>query len=425
MTTQPVANSHNWKRPFFTIWIGQAISLLGSQLVQFALIWFITEETGSATALAGATMVAMLPQVFLSPFIGALVDRWNRKQIMLIADAVIALATLVMAALFALEIIQLWHIYVLLFVRSIGGSFHRPAMTSSTSLMVPKEHLTRIQGINQTLNGGLNIVSAPLGALLIEILPTQSVLAIDVVTAAVAIGTLFFIAVPQPERAPQEIAEKPSMLREMKAGFDYVWNWRGLLYIAGFATLLNFIMAPAFSLMPLLIKDHFGGGAMQLGWANSAFGVGVILGGVFLGIWGGFKRRILTAIIGITGIGIGALLMGIAPENLLFFVLIANLVVGFAQPIANGALGAILQATVDPAMQGRIFTLLGSVATAMMPVGLAIAGPLSDRFGIQTWFIVGGITFLVLGALMLVTPAVMNVEQVRRDSENIEVVAAD
>jgi len=398
---------------------------LGSQLVQFALIWFITEETGSATALAGATMVAMLPQVFLSPFIGALVDRWNRKQIMLIADAVIALATLVMAALFALNIIQLWHIYVLLFVRSIGGSFHRPAMISSTSLMVPKEHLTRIQGINQTLNGGLNIVSAPLGALLIEILPTQSVLAIDVVTAVIAIGTLLFIPVPQPERAPQEIAEKPSMLREMKAGFDYVWNWRGLLYIAGFATLLNFIMAPAFSLMPLLIKDHFGGGAMQLGWANSAFGVGVILGGVLLGIWGGFKRRILTVIVGITGIGVGALLMGIAPANLLFFVLIANLVVGFAQPIANGALGAILQATVDPAMQGRIFTLLGSVATAMMPIGLAIAGPLSDRFGIQTWFIVGGITFLVMGALMLVTPAVMNVEQERKDGENIEVVAAD
>jgi len=398
---------------------------LGSQLVQFALIWFITDETGSATALAGATMVAMLPQVFLSPFIGALVDRWNRKQIMLIADAVIALATLVMAALFALNIIQLWHIYVLLFVRSIGGSFHRPSMTSSTSLMVPKEHLTRIQGINQTLNGGLNIVSAPLGALLIEILPTQAVLAIDVVTAVIAIGTLLFIPVPQPERAPQEIAEKPSMLREMKAGFDYVWNWRGLLYIAGFATLLNFIMAPAFSLMPLLIRDHFGGGAMQLGWANSAFGVGVILGGVLLGIWGGFKRRILTVIVGITGIGVGALLMGIAPANLLFFVLIANLVVGFAQPIANGALGAILQATVDPAMQGRIFTLLGSVATAMMPIGLAIAGPLSDRFGIQTWFIVGGITFLVMGALMLVTPAVMNVEQERKDGENIEVVAAD
>ncbi len=416
MTT---SENKNWQRPFFTIWIGQAISLLGSQLVQFALIWYITAETGSATALAAATMVALLPAVFLSPFIGTLVDRWNRKRIMLVADTVIALATLVMVALFALEVIQLWHLYVLLFVRSIGGNFHRPAMTSSTSLMVPKEHLTRIQGLNQMLNGGLNIVSAPLGALLIELLPTQGVLAIDVVTAAIAITLLFFVTVPEPER--QTIPdEKPSMWREMKAGFQYVVAWRGLLYIAGFATILNFILSPAVSLLPLLIKDHFGGGALELGWVNSAFGIGVVLGGLLLGAWGGFKRRVATALVGIAGIGIGSLLIGLAPAKVLILALVANLIIGIAQPIANGSLGAILQAVVDPAMQGRVFSLVGSVAMAMMPIGLAFAGPLSDRFGIQIWFIVGGIVFLVLTLLMLATPAVMNVEQGRHGTADNE-----
>ncbi len=404
--------SQSWQRPFFTIWIGQAISLLGSQLVQFALIWYITEETGSATALAGATLVALLPSVVLSPFIGTLVDRWNRKRIMLMADTVIAAATLLLAALFALGMIQLWHIYVLLFVRSVGGDFHRPAMTSSTSLMVPKKQLTRIQGLNQMLNGGLNIVSAPLGALLIELLPTQGVLAIDVVTALIAVSLLLFIAVPEPQR---EITpgEKPSMWREMKAGLNYLVAWRGLLYIAGFATILNFILSPAVSLLPLLIKDHFSGGALELGWVNAAFGIGVVGGGLALGAWGGFKRRISTALLGIFGIGIGSLLMGVAPANTLILALTANLIVGVAQPIANGALGAILQAVVDPAMQGRVFSLVGSVAMAMMPIGLAFAGPLSDRFGIQTWFIVGGVTFLVLTLIMLATPAVMNVEQGR------------
>jgi len=406
-----IKDGKQWKAPFFTIWSGQAISLLGSQLVQFALIWYITIETGSATALAIATMVVILPQVILSPFIGALVDRWDRRRIMIVADTVIALATLAMAALFALEIIELWHIYSLLVVRAIGGAFHGPAMTSSTSLMVPKEHITRIQGVNQALNGGLNIISAPLGALLIELMPTQGVLAIDVVTAAFAIIPLFFIAIPQPERDTQPGSEKPSVLREMKDGLNYVLAWRGMMYIAGIAMLLNFLLAPASSLMPLLIKDHFGGGVMQLGWVNSAFGVGVILGGLILGAWGGFKRRIVTSILGIAGIGLGALLMGIAPANALYVALAANLIFGIFQPIANGALGAIMQVTVDPSMQGRVFTLLGSAATAMMPIGLAIAGPLSDRFGIQTWFVLGGGACLVMSTLMLTIPAVMNIEE--------------
>ncbi|MBS1248575.1 MAG: hypothetical protein MAG431_00127 [Chloroflexi bacterium] len=411
MATQfSTQDGKRWKAPFYTVWSGQAISLLGSQLVQFALIWYITEETGSATALAGATMVALLPRVFLSPFIGALVDRWNRKRIMLIADTLIALATLVMALLFTLDVIELWHIYSLLMARAIGGAFHAPAMTASTSLMVPKEHMTRIQGINQTLNGGLNIVSAPLGALLIELLPTQGVLAIDVATAAFAIIPLFFIAIPEPERAPQLEAEKPSVFTEMKEGLDYIMNWRGMLYIAGFATLLNFLLTPASSLMPLLVKDHFGGGAMELGWVNSTFGVGAIVGGIVLGVWGGFKRRIATSILGIGGIGVGSLLMGLTPANILYLALAANLVIGIAQPIANGALGAIMQVAVDPSMQGRVFTLLSSAAMAMMPVGLAIAGPLSDRYGIQTWFILGGAACLVMVLLMMATPAVMNIE---------------
>lgn len=422
MATQfSTKDGKRWKAPFFTIWSGQAISLLGSQLVQFALIWYITVETGSATALAGATMVALLPHVFLSPFIGALVDRWDRRRIMMVADSIIALATLVMALLFALDTIELWHIYGLLVVRAIGGGFHGPAMTSSTSLMVPKEHLTRIQGVNQTLNGGLNIISAPLGALLIELMPTQGVLAIDVVTAAFAIAPLFFIAIPQPERDPQSEGEEPSVLREMKDGLDYVLGWRGMMYIAGIAMLLNFLLAPASSLMPLLIKDHFGGGAIELGWVNSTFGVGVVLGGLALGVWGGFNRRISTAILGIGGIGLGALLMGVAPANALYVALAANLIFGIFQPIANGALGAIMQVSVDPAMQGRVFTLLGSAATAMMPIGLAIAGPLSDRFGIQTWFIVGGVACLVMGVLMLAIPAVMNIEDERQEADVQEV----
>ncbi len=265
MTEQSdIEHTSNWKSPFFTIWTGQAFSLLGSQIVQFALIWYLTIKTGSATVLATVSMMALLPGVFLSPFIGPLIDRWNRRRIMLIADALIALMTLILALLFAFDLIQVWHIYVIMFLRAIGGNFHRPAMTASTSLMVPKEHLTRIQGVNQMLNGGLNIVAAPLGALLLELLPMKGIVAIDVVTAIIAIVPLFFIQIPQPERKPEEIDAKPSIFREMGEGFRYVLSWPGLTVILIMATMINFFLSPSISLMPLLIKDHFGGDALQL-----------------------------------------------------------------------------------------------------------------------------------------------------------------
>jgi len=402
---------NNWKAPFFTIWTGQAFSLLGSQLVQFALIWYLTVKTGSATVLATVSMMALLPGVFLSPFIGPLIDRWNRRRIMLIADASIALITVILAGLFAFDLIQVWHIYVIMFLRSIGGNFHRPTMTASTSLMVPKEHLTRVQGVNQMLNGGLNIVAAPLGALLLEILPMKGIVAIDVVTALIAIVPLLFVQIPQPDRKPQESEAKPSIFKEMGEGFRYVLSWPGLTVILIMATMINFFLSPSISLMPLLIKNHFAGDALQLGWVNAIFGVGVIVGGLALGIWGGFKKRIFTGMMGLMGIGIGIVMIGVAPSSALYVVMIGNLVMGLTMPLANGSLGGILQATVEPGMQGRVFTLGGSLATAMMPVGLALAGPLSDAFGIQIWFIIGGVFTLLMGIFGLANPSVRNIEE--------------
>ena len=188
MATQfTVHDDMPWRARFFTIWGGQAISIIGSQLVQFALIWYLTAKTGSATVLATATLAGLLPNVILGPFIGTLVDRWDRRRIMLVSDTVIALATIGLAVLFALDVADIWHIYVLLFARASLGSFHTNAMAASTSLMVPVEHLTRIQGISQMLSGGLNVIAAPLGALLLGVLPMQGILALDVFSALFAI----------------------------------------------------------------------------------------------------------------------------------------------------------------------------------------------------------------------------------------------
>lgn len=178
-------------RPFWILWSGQAVSLFGSQLVQFALIWWLTQETGSATILAMASLVGLLPQVLLGPFVGVLVDRLNRRLILLVSDTVIAVASIGLALLFWTDQVAVWHLFAVLFIRAIGGAFHWSTMQSSISLMVPRSHLTRIQGINQILQGGLNIAAAPLAAFLIGFLSMQAILGIDVVTALFAIAPLF------------------------------------------------------------------------------------------------------------------------------------------------------------------------------------------------------------------------------------------
>src|SRR5688572_15677971 len=193
-----MATNNNWARRFFTLWTGQALSLLGSQLVQFAIIWYLTESTQSATTLAFASMMGLLPQVLLSPFIGTWVDRGNRRLILIAADASVAIVTLILAALFAFDLVQVWHIYLGLFIRAIAGGFHQSAFGASVVLLVPAGQLARVQGFNQALYGGLNIISAPLGAYLYAVLPMQGILSIDVGTALLAIGILLFFQIPQP-----------------------------------------------------------------------------------------------------------------------------------------------------------------------------------------------------------------------------------
>lgn len=414
MATQfSVKDDIKWKGRFFTIWGGQALSLLGSQLVGFALIWYLTVETESATVLATISLVTMLPQVILGPFIGPLVDRWNRRVTMMAADTVVALATLGLAVLFASGVVEYWHIYLAAFIRSVAGGFHGASMAASTSLLVPVEHLTRVQGLNQMLNGGLNIIAAPLGALLLGLLPMQGILGIDIVSALFAILPLLFFAVPQPERSKSVslTGERPSFRQDLSAGFHYLTSWKGLFIVAIMAALINFLLAPAFSLLPLLVKDHFGKGAVDLGKMQALSGLGVIIGGVLLGVWGGFKRRIVTAMFGIIGIGIGTLALGFIPPSGFTMAIAAMLFIGIVQPITNGSIMGLIQASVSPDMQGRVFTLVGSLAGGMAPIGLLIAGPLSDYLGIQTWFIIGGVVCVVMGIIGFMIPAVMNIEE--------------
>jgi DHA3 family macrolide efflux protein-like MFS transporter len=415
-----------WAGRFFTVWTGQAFSLFGSALVQFALVWWLTQKTGSATVLATSTMAALLPQILLGPFAGAFVDRWNRRIIMIAADASIAVATLVLIYLFAINQVQVWHIYAIMAIRSLGGAFHYPAMTSSTSLMVPEKHLARVAGANQTLQGLISIFAPPLGALLLELFSTKNVLLIDIGTAALAILPLLFIPIPQPVQQTLRAngtVEKTSYLHDLQEGFRYVVRWKGLLGLIIFAMMVNFLLVPSSSFLPLIITKIFKGGAAELGWSESLFGAGVIAGGIALSIWGGFKRRIVTSFSGVIGIGLGIVLTGLVPANMFYLLLAANLIIGFAQVFANGPLMAIMQSAVAPDMQGRVFSLLSAGAAAMMPLSLLVAGPISDRFGIRFWYLFGGVVCVLMTIAATFVPAIMNIESNRTEAETTPVIS--
>ncbi len=415
----------NWASRYYTIFAGQALSIFGSGLVQFALVWYLTQKTGSATVLAFATLAAVLPETLLSPIAGALVDRWNRRRIMIFADIFIAAATVMLAILFATGLIQVWHIYAILVIRAVGGIFHYSAMNASTALLVPSDQLQRVSGINQTLRASINIVAPPTGALLLGILPLQGVMFIDVLTALVGITPLLFFMIPQPIREVDENGNhKTSVLQDMKEGFVYITSWRGLMAICVLALMANFLLTPTGSLMPLLVTKHFGLGALQFGLMDSIWAFGMVCGGLILGVWGGFKKKIATSMLGLIGIGLGILIVGFAPANMFWLAVVGMTLSGLMNPITNGPLGAIIQSTVKPEMQGRVMGVIVSLATLMTPLSLAIAGPVSDAIGIRTWYWVSGLVCLLMGVGSFFMPVIMNVERDRNtDMDGLSVPA--
>lgn len=395
--------------PFFIIFAGQAASLLGSELVQFALIWWLTQASGSATTLAIAALVGLLPPVFLGPFAGALVDRWDRRVAMMAADGAIALATLALAALFALGIAQVWHVYVLMFIRALGEAFHWPAMQAATALMVSERHLSRVAGMGQALRGLANIAMPPLGALLLAFAPLSAILLIDVGTALLALVPLVFVHIPQPACArPAE--QHPAVWSDVREGIRFVWNWRGLAILIAIISLLHFFAAPAFSLIPIVVTQYFGGGAFELAWMQSASGSGMLAGGVLLAAWGGFKRRSVTVLGGIALLGTCMAAIGALPNTAFWVAAGAMFCAGALAPIVVGSFQAIQQAVVPPHIQGRVFTLSRSGMDLMSPLGMAVAGPAADRIGLQGWYLLTGIVLvaMVIGAFSIPTLKVIN-----------------
>lgn len=400
----------NWKARYAVIWAGQAFSLVGSMLVRFSIIWWLTEQTGSATMLATQTIMTMLPGLLVGPLISPIIDRWNRGWIMAIADGGTAIATGVLALLFALGVVEPWHIYLIQLLRSLGDAVHNPTMSASTTLLVPRRHYSRVAGMNQTLQGVLSFLVPPLGALLIEIMPIERVLLIDVLSAIPAIVPLLVIRIPSPDHSGEATSGAKGTLGEAAR---FLLGWRGMAYLVASWSIFGLFRVPMFSLVPLYIQEIFRGSATEYGIFVSAAWVGTALGGVLMSTWGGFRRKGATLRAGLFVFCAGILAFVLAPANMMWVGVAATVIRSMSGAAMGTAFQAIMQTTVPPGLQGRVFSLVGALAMSLPPLGLAVAGPVADAIGLRPVFFAPAVVGLFTCVLWYAVPSIRNLEDHR------------
>ncbi len=374
MTTN---NSPQSMRTFFIIWLGQLVSIIGSGLTGFGLAVWIYEQTGQATPFALTVMFGNLPQVLISPFAGALVDRWNRRLVMIIADTGSALITLVFFLLLAFGQLAIWQIYLGVILSSVLASFQEPAYAASITMLVPKKDLPRANGLMQ-MGQALQMLIAPvLAGILFVSIGLRGIIMIDAVTFFFAVGALLLVHIPQPQRTSQaETAETSrSLWREAAFGWHYLRARRGLFGLLIFFALVNFFLNFSAVLLGPMVLSF--GTAAGLGTAQTMGGVGMLIGSIAMSTWRGPKRR-MTAVIGFIFLAsCGLFIAGL--QSSVWVVAVGMFLLMFSVPFGSGLSQVIFQTKVEPAVQGRVFSIRTMIARSMMPVAFLLAGPLADQ----------------------------------------------
>ncbi|MBD3592403.1 MFS transporter [Bacteroides sp. GM023] len=400
---------NNWKKKFIIIWSGQLFSILSSSIAQFAIVLWISLETGSAEVLSLATIAALLPQVVLGPFAGVFVDRWSRKWTMILADSFVALCSAVIALLFYLDVIEIWQIYLLLMLRSIGSAFHAPAMKSSIPLLAPEKELTRIASINQTIQALCNICGPVLGAALIVSTNMSVVMLLDVVGAAIACTSLLFVFIPNPEKTETETTN--NVLRDMKDGFIAIRSNRGLKWVTVTEILITFFIMPVVALIPLMTLKNFSGTAYQVSLIELLFGSGALVGGILLGIWNPRVRKVVMINLSYVIVGVSIFITGLLPPSAFIIYAIMAVVQGISMPFYSGPFTALLQTQIEVSFLGRVFSLFDSISLLPSILGLLATGFIADAIGIANVFVICGIAIVMTGLLAFFIPSIMNLER--------------
>jgi MFS family permease len=373
---EPEKSSLTGMRGFKVIWIGQFVSLLGSSMTTFALTIWAWQETGTATALAMTGLAFLLPGIIATPIAGALVDRWNRKLVMMFSDLAAGIGTIAIFLLYSMDALQLWHLYIILAFMSLFQSFQFPAYSAAVSTMLDKENYARASGMLSLAQNASGIFAPIAAGILLGIVGTSGILMFDITSFIVAIAALLFVSIPQPVVA-EENKEKQSLLSDSLFGFKYILARPGLLGLQLTFFLINFSGSLVFPLLAPMVLTQTGNDTVVLGTVNSAFGVGGVVGGLILSAWGGPKKKVQGVLFGMAfSCLFGYTLIGLA-RTPLFWVIGAFIMMSF-NPIINGSNQAIWQNKVPPELQGRVFSARVFIALVSQPIAMAITGPLAD-----------------------------------------------
>lgn len=394
----------DWKRNFFTIWTGQAISKFSSSVLQFAMIWYLTDTTDSAAVVSFAVFLAFFPQAILGPISGVVIDRYNRKMIMILSDVLIALVGLAMAVAGYMGSLETWMILLVLFLRTVGTAFHSPCMQAVTPQIVPADQLTRCAGYSQALTSVSDIFSPAAAALLYQIWTLETIVMLDVFGALCACATLAIAWIPKLER--KEERKKTKMSTEIIEGFHVLRQNKGVFYLAMITGLYTIALMPVSALFPLMSMSYFGGTSTHASISEILFSIGFMMGSVVLGAWGGTKNRVYT-IFGSYMLMAGSLLFaGMLPTSGYWFFALSSWLIGFSGPFYWGTYTPIIQTHFKGEYLGRVLTLTGCFRYFFGPIGLGIESMISEHFGINTWFTIGGVLVLISALLILLIPAV-------------------
>lgn len=375
----------NWKKNIFLFLSSQTISLFGSALVQYAMMWYITLSTESGMMMTLFIICGFIPTFVLSPFAGVWADRYNRKTLIIIADALIASATLILAILFLMGFDAVWLLFLMAAVRAIGAGIQMPAVGAILPQLVPKEELTKVNGINGSIQAVIMFVAPLVSAALLTMASLEVIFFIDVVTAVIAIFTLVsFVKIMKLRKA--ESQQPSSYFNDFKQGVIYIKNTHFLKQLFLYFGVFFVLMAPAAFLTPLQVTRSFGDDVWRLTAIEIAFSVGMMAGGGIIASWGGFRNKIHTMTLASLLMGGCTLALGVVPIFGIYLLFMA--VFGIAMPIFNTPTTVLLQEKVDENYLGRIFGVFGMISTSMMPIGMLIFGPMADLIKVE-WLLVG------------------------------------
>lgn len=398
----------NWLRTVVIIWLGQAASILTAYSSIYAGVWFVTETTDSALMLALASLCSMLPQGLLAPLGGVVADRFNRKYVLIAADAFVGTMALIMGVIIAMGHVSVPLVLIMGALRSVGQAFHMPAMESTMPLLVPKKHVVRVNTMNQSLWSMALVVGPVLGIFLYTVVGFQMVLFLNAAGCAVACLALALAKIPDFHDDSDE-ARHP--IASLKAGFATLSADRGLLILCGIVMAIMAMYTGINSLFPLMTYDHFHGDGYAASLIEGIYGAFSLVGIAILFIWGGGKRLLRVVALSGTFSGIILIATGLLSPSMFFWFAVLTAISGVVESMYNGPLLAVVQKRVPPEKLGRVMGLFSTVTALSSPIGLGLAGTCAEFTGVAMWFVISGVVVTAGGLAIGLLPSLRKLDR--------------